>query len=113
MVLAVAHPWLGVCPLSISLPQSPRRFSLQPSCHLARPTLVVLSPVASTSVSSLSPLPRSFTFCDAAAACRAADPRTWKHLLGVQSLAARPGLGSYEAHPVGQTIGIGLRAREP
>ena len=33
--------------------------------------------------------------------------------LGVQVFAARPGLGSSEAHPVGRTIGIGLRAREP
>ena len=33
--------------------------------------------------------------------------------LGVQSSASHPGPGSYEAHPAGRMIGIGLRAREP
>ena len=31
----------------------------------------------------------------------------------VQSAASHPGPGSEEAHPAGQMIGIGLRAREP
>ena len=52
MVLAVAHPnpWLVVC-LFLSPFAVPRRFSLQPSCPpRGRPTLVVLPPVASSSV---------------------------------------------------------------
>ena len=69
MVLAVAHPnpWASASSY-LSSQSLARRFSLQPSCHLARgrPTLVVLSPVASSSVASLS----SASFCDGAAACR-------------------------------------------
>jgi len=47
VVLAVAHPWESASSYLSS--QVPRRFSLQPSCHLGprgRPTLVVLPPVS-------------------------------------------------------------------
>ena len=69
---ASRHLPLGVC-LFLSLFAVCRRFSLQPSCHpvvlmppRGLPTLVVLPPVASTSVAPLS----SASFCSATAACR-------------------------------------------
>ena len=65
--VASRRPPLGVC-LFLSLFAVPRRFSLQPSCHLAVVPLSSFFPlfVASSSVASLS----SASFCDAAAACR-------------------------------------------
>ena len=66
MVLAVAHPIpFGRLPLSISLRSPSPILAATFMPPRGRPTLVVLAPVVSSSVASLS----SASSCDAAAAC--------------------------------------------
>ena len=66
VVLAVAHPWCLSLPISLrSLSPTLAATFMPPR---GRPTLVVLSLVASSSVASLSSATASF--CDGAAACR-------------------------------------------
>ena len=65
VVLAVAHPWASASSYLSSQSLADSRCNLHATSRSSH-TLIFLSPVASSSVASLS----SASFCDAAAACR-------------------------------------------
>ena len=100
-MLAVAHPWASASSYLSSQSLANSR-CMQPSFHPAvvPPTLVVLPPVASSSVAPLS----SASFCDAAAACRslalAASPAPRR---SSALLAAYFGPSSLSSSPLART----------
>ena len=101
VVLAVAHPkTLGRLPLSISLRSPSPILAATFMPPRGRPTLVVLPPVASSSVASLS----SASSCDAAAACRSlALPAFPPFVAALALLAAYFGPSSLSSSPRART----------